>query len=481
MASSKTPTAANLEALGAARLAALLLEIGADDPNAKRRLRLALAGAAGPAEAAREVAKRLASIAKARSFIDWQKVKPLAVELEAQRRAVLDLIAPADPREAFELIWRLVGCAEPVFARSDDGSGRLAEVFRRASEDLGPLAQAARIDPIALADRAFEAVRGDSYGAWDGLVAILATQLGAPGLDRLKRLTEAWQAEPVVTPPESERRVIGWGLNGKLYADQVEAGHRLRTAQLILQAIAEAMGDVDAYIAQFDPAARSAPAIAADIARRLLDAGRPHEAWAAVEAVSPDRRDWYKPEWEQARIDALEALGRADEAQAFRWQCFTDGLAADHLRAYLRKLPDFEDFEAEQRAIAHALAFGEVHRALDFLIAWPNLEAASRLVLARPDELDGKLYEVLAPAADALDEKYPLAATVARRAMVDFTLGAARSSRYGHGARDLAECASLARRIADFGDRTDHDGYVQALRAAHGRKSAFWEAFDSVR
>ncbi len=36
-------TAANLEALGALRVAALLLELGADDAAVKRRLRLAIA------------------------------------------------------------------------------------------------------------------------------------------------------------------------------------------------------------------------------------------------------------------------------------------------------------------------------------------------------------------------------------------------------------------------------------------------------
>ncbi|MEI9852793.1 MAG: DUF6880 family protein [Sphingomonas sp.] len=65
--------------------------------------------------------------------------------------------------------------------------------------------------------------------------------------------------------------MIGWGLGGKLHADQAETGHRLRTAKFVLQEIAKAIGDVDAYIAQFDPVAHTGPAIAADIARRASD------------------------------------------------------------------------------------------------------------------------------------------------------------------------------------------------------------------
>jgi hypothetical protein len=59
---SKTPlNAKNLETLGAARLANLLIEISTDSAVAKRRLRLELAGAQSPKEAGREVAKRLTS------------------------------------------------------------------------------------------------------------------------------------------------------------------------------------------------------------------------------------------------------------------------------------------------------------------------------------------------------------------------------------------------------------------------------------
>ena len=185
-------------------------------------------------------------------------------------------------------------------------------------------------------------------------------------------------------------------------------------------------------------------------------------------------------EWEQARIEVLEAFGRADEAQAFRWERFSETLNAVHLRDYLRKLPDFEDFDAEQRGLTHALGYGEVHQALGFFVAWPDLERASQLVVTRTRELDGDLYELLTPAAEALEAKHPLAATLARRAMIDFTLGASRASRYRHAARHLAECASLAPLIEDFGGEPDHAAYLRALRAAHPRKAAFWQEVDAV-
>ena len=491
MASGKALNAANLQALGAARLAGLLIEISTGDAAARRRLRLELAGSAGSADVARQVTKRLASIARARSFIDWQKIKPLVADFEVQRRAILDLVAPADPREAFELIWRLVGCAESVFSRSDDGNGRLEAVFQEAARDLGPLAQAARLEPADLAQRAFEALRTDRYDTWRELVPILAPHLGAPGLDALRTLLEAWHARPVAILPERERKVIGWSSSGKIYADQIETSHRRNTAKFVLRQIADALGDVDGFMAQVEAGARTVPHVAAGIARRLIEAGRPQEALASLEAATPrtddlDMIEWDgepsgAPEWEQARVDALDALGRGEEAQAFRWERFAATLRPTHLRAYLRKLPDFEDFDAEQRALAHALNYGNAHLALHFLVAWPDLQRASQLVLARRRELNGNFYAVLSPAADALMDKHPLAATLLRRAMIDFALGQARSSRYRHAARHLNDCASLAPRVDDFGDAPDHAAYERAIRAAHGRKAGFWEEVAASR
>ena len=475
MASTKTLNAANLEALGVTRLAGLLLELSAGDAAAKRHLRLALAGNVGSAEAAREISKRLASITRAKSFIDWQKVKPLVAELDGQRRAILDLVAPTDAREAFNLLWQVVKCAESVLGRSDDGSGRLGAVFQAAAQDLGPLAEAANLDPAELARRTFQALSDNHYGEWDMLVPSLAPQLGPLGLRALQKHIATWKAEPPKTPPEHERRVIGWSSSGKIYEDELQASHRQNTSSFVLKQIADALGDVDGYIAQFDGMARKAPAVAAGIARRLLDAGRPDEAWAALEAVDLSRRGGITTEWEQARLDTLEALGRDEEAQAFRWERFRATLNATHLRAYLRKLPDFEDIEAEERAQEHALRYRDAHQALAFLIAWPNLRLASQLVLTRKQELNGDFYELLTSAADTLEEKYPLAATLLRRAMIDFTLSMARSTRYKHAARHFFECANLAPHVGDFGEASNHTDYATALRTAHGRKSGFWQ------
>jgi len=476
MASTKTLNAKNLETLGAERLAALLIEVSTGNSVAKRRLRLELAGAAGGDDAAREIHKRITSIAKARTFIDWQKTKALVTDLEAQHRAILEHVAKTDPREAMALLWRFLALAEPIFARCDDGSGRVVAVFRNAVPDLAVLAGSARAKPPELATSAFEALRGRNHGQWDALVETLAPQLGPVGLKELKTLVTAWLAEPVEIPETIPSWKLGSAERERLYASQIEARHRQTAGRLALERIADAQGDVDAFIAQQPDEARAFPKIAAAIAKRLLAAGRAAEALEALDRVDSAKTDWAHAELEDTRIDVLEALGRPDDAQAFRWDMFSTGLTVRHLRAWLRKSQAFDVYEEEQRAFAHAATFPDVHRAAAFLIAWPALDRAAALVVARSTELNGDLYETLSPLAEALATSHPLAATLALRAMIRFTLVHARSSRYTYAKQHFETCAALADRIADFGAFPDHVAYENQLRATHGRKTGFWRA-----
>ena len=87
-------------------------------------------------------------------------------------------------------------------------------------------------------------------------------------------------------------------------------------------------------------------------------------------------------------------------------------------------------------------------------------------------------YEYLTPTANALAGKYPLAATLLLRAMIDFSLAHARTSRYGHAARHLRDCAGLAVAVADWGAFDPHDAYVARLHKMHGRKVGFWSLVD---
>lgn len=488
MASRKTLNTQNLVALGAERLAGLLIEISAGDAAARRRLRLELASAEGPAEAAREIRKRLTTIGRSRAFVDWDKVKALSRDLDDQRRAIVDQVAPSDPVEALDLMWRFLGLAASVFERCDDSHGSIGRVFGKAMDDLVDVAATAQPSPGDLAERAFAALCDNDYGQYDGLVGALAPVLGGEGLIHLKQRVADMSDAPPPPPTRGERLVVGWGESGPFHADQLITSVRVHTVRRALADIADALGDADAYIAQYDENARASPAIAARIAERLLGAGRAREALEAVQRADVGREGRrlarigeggrLDDDLEAVRIAALDALGRADEAQAARWRWFERSLLARALRDHLKRLPDFDDVEVEERALDVASAHADVHAALSFLIGWPALAQAAAMTLRRTAEIDGDRYEILTPAAEALMGKHPLAATLLLREMIDFTLEQARASRYRHAARHLQECASLAASIADFEGVETHDAYVTRLRIAHGRKAGFWSLLD---
>jgi Family of unknown function (DUF6880) len=58
--------------------------------------------------------------------------------------------------------------------------------------------------------------------------------------------------------------------------------------------------------------------------------------------------------------------------------------------------------------------------------------------------------------------------------MIEDTLDGAKSKRYRHAARHLAECQSLASLIGDYGGFESHTAFVARLRGKHSRKVGFW-------
>ena len=475
MASKTALNATNLEALGAARLAELLMELNTGDGAAQRRLRLELAAGQGAGEVARAVRRRLGQVGRARGYVDWYQRRPLIDDLDAHRRAIAEAVAPQDPTEALDLMWRFLELAGPVHERCDDSDGMVGDLFRDALAALGEVAAAVRPDPEGLAEQAFGALQDNGYAQYDGLVAALAPALGDPGLTHLENHLRAWAALPAGGDDEAAART---GPDAKV---SERALHERRgAARLALTDIADARGDADGFAAQFDEGARRAPAIAAAIAERLLGAGRAEEALAALDGAEVSRWLEPPPEWHDARLEALDALGRGADAQAARWARFEAALSEADLRGYLRRLPDFEDIEAEERALDHAARHADVHAALAFLVRWPAIDRAAALVLSRAGELDGNAYWTLTPAAEALAGRHPLAATLALRAMIGFALREARSSRYPHAARHLVECADLASRVAEWGAVLPHNLYFAGLRTGHGRKAGFWAAVEEA-
>ncbi len=442
MASKRTLNARNLETLGAAALAELLMEVSGGQAVIQRRLRLALAAAEGADGAAQEVRKRLAAIDRARTFVGSARRPALLSDLEAQRQAITGAIASADPRGACELLLRFLEISEGVLARCSDGTGAVSGVFERAAGQLGPLAVAAQLPPQTLAEHAAELLVENSHGVFDRLVPALKEALGEGGLQRLEQRCR-------------------------------ERGAR-DGSRLLLQ-IAEARGDVEGYLGQFSAADLRRRPIAASVAHVLLANGRAGQALEILDGATAESPGPLDGAWQDSRMAVLEALDRPAEAQEMRWQWFCRTLSIPHLRDVLRRLDAFEDGEAEERALRVAEQHPNHLRGLEFLVTWGALARAARLVLAQATAWDGEAYALHSAAAERLSADHPLAATLLLRPMVWGALEMGRTSRYRHAAEHLRSCDLLADRIDDWQGHPDHAAFVTRLHGRFGGRCGFWK------
>jgi len=161
-----------------------------------------------------------------------------------------------------------------------------------------------------------------------------------------------------------------------------------------------------------------------------------------------------------------------------RWRFGLLRLSSQHLRDHLKRLPAFEDGEAQERALDLVLEHPYLGPALEFLHQWPDRRRCASLILARPAELDRVDEKVLTAVAEALEADQPLAATFCLRALIESILENARSNRYRHAVRHLASCRRLAGAIEAWGAIPDHNTYVMDLLHAYGHRMGFLTKLD---
>jgi hypothetical protein len=149
--------------------------------------------------------------------------------------------------------------------------------------------------------------------------------------------------------------------------------------------------------------------------RRYLAAGRVEDAGDVLRLGAPKavtkRGRAAEPdlEWETVWIDYLDANHDGAAAQAVRWASFERTLSPERARAFISRLADFDDVEAETRAFAIAASYPDFEAGLRFLMGWPALADASRMIEARADEIqvDSEAAELW---ASKLRRRFPKAA-----------------------------------------------------------------------
>lgn len=442
-ASAKRLTTANLEALGAGRLSALLLELSDSQPALKRRLRMELAAELGAPALAEEIDKRLATIAGSRAKVSWRKRPEFILDLNVVRRMIAGKLADLDAGIAMRRLWAFLDLADGLSLRVKDPKGEVEQVFVAAAGDLAALAPRAPAD-IALAGEVADMLfRGSS--AWGERLGPALAGFGKP-------FAAAVLAE----------------LNARIAARPA-----FKPSARVIRAVADAAGDVDAFVETVSSTLRHDPGTAAAVGRRLLAAGRVEEALATLQAADPRNRargldgrpDPAAEPWYAVWIEVLEQSGETRSAHEERWAAFERTLSAAQLRRYLKALPDFDDVEALDRAFEVAARFTPFSDGLAFLMDWPALPEAAAMILARRDEVAGEPGDLAAWAA-RLDARHPRATLILLRTAIGRLWSDPRTRADAEPLADEAE--RLARRIGDLDDLESHDAFVLRLTARRG-------------
>lgn len=456
-----------LTALGLERLIEIALDEAALNPSFKKRLNAALAGiggAAGAANVAKLIDSRLNALEKSQTRIRWQKERAFGNDLDSISASIIKEFGAVDPGMALERLIRFVFGYEGISDRVNDSSGRIAGIYVQACEAAGRLALTVPTDQQARI--AALITPGLPVMDYHGVRTLLAVRIAAAlSPDVLKSWDETLAA-----------------------AMKIPAGTTLLPAIVyVRRAIADARGDLDAYIAIEEslPDSLREPVV---IAERLHAAGRHAEALIWVRKPRKSRVGFVrraevlsgdvKALSDRDRLEAaiLDGLKDRTASQAIRWKIFEQGLDAEMLREYIAKAGDFEEFEALDKAFAFAEQHREPHAVLRFYLAWPRLDLAARYVVAGWGVWEGEFYEFLLPAAEAFEAAdYPAAATALYRALLDRIIGRGLSEAYGYGADYLARLSALAKRPHGNDGLMSHADYVADLRRQHIRRHGFWD------
>ena len=402
-----------------------------------------------------EIIKRfksqLSGLKRSKRFVERRDAKQLAERLEDM---LMDLAsAEPDAIAGIRLVSDLFKCDSSIFKRCDDSYGLVVDFFRYSAGVLF-VEYAERIDDKDyLCNLLFDLYEKDDYGVRTILLDEAHHYLNDENMRQL--VNQMWER---FEDEEDEYKRYHWTSG--------------------IASIARQLKDPVLFEAAYK---RSWPVLhnkaLLDIAMVYLEAGEPGVALERVQSIESLEMHRAR-ERDQLLLSIYKELGDNGKITETAWRIFRrerGGLALEELLKTIgeEKRETVIDGEKETIMASGRLSYSDA----SFLVQVGRLEEAEAYLVKHGESLDGDVYFILKPLAEALEKERPLGATVLYRALLDSILSRAVSKYYNHGVRYLKKLDQLEIRIDDWKALPSHDEYKADIQAAHGRKRSFWSKY----
>ncbi len=234
----------------------------------------------------------------------------------------------------------------------------------------------------------------------DGFPQALLNALGRDGRESVvRRLIEA--GDPATQESSGSERGCGWSWS---------------VTELLLADpdVSHALGEID----RLDLRDHVCPVSVVRVLLRHKALGRDFMDWmrkaiGSVHVVGEEEDSPWRSDKEG--IALCESEGLAGLAQEIRYASFEILLDTAQLHDWLERLPEARRPREKARALRHVCADPRRSQALLVLLEWPDLEAATRLVMECHDEMDGQSCTAFNKAAALLEDSAPVAAMLLYR------------------------------------------------------------------
>ncbi len=375
-----------------------LAHAAADDPELESRV---LARASDPANLDLKLFRQAARAAlrPGRALTRWE-VPRVAADLREVGSSIGRLALGGQPELALDLLLEVAWLAWTRLEDADDRDGALALATREILFDwVRRWAEQPSRDRPLLA-REIHGWLMEDGGRWlSGLVLEGKEALGPVGLETLHGLLA----------PVLEARTVN--RSSTLFGEAEDAARdpvidRVRGA---LREVAEARGDLDAFLEHCDPEGTHGAEIAA-AASRLTQAGKLAEALRWVERGRRRATGSARAEIEDLRIAVLARLDRRREAIEAAWEAFLAEPGKGSLSRLLGVVSEAERHDWRRRALDHAELASDASAFIDVFLAAGEIERLVHRLDDSPAFVLAAAPESLARAATLAEATAPLAA-----------------------------------------------------------------------